>query len=81
VRTPARGVGGLQPVRAARPDPSWILRPSHTMNRKPVLVLFVGLDWLYMRDGKMVGNETLKPLLKKMPAAEVNRLKSIKAEP
>src|SRR5262249_14213551 len=23
-------------------------------------------DWLYMRNGKMVGNETLKPLLKKM---------------
>lgn len=38
-------------------------------------------DWLYMRDGKMVGNETLKPLLKKMPAAEVQRLKSIMAEP
>ena len=38
-------------------------------------------DWLYMRDGKMVGNETLKPLLKQMPAAEVKRLKSIMAEP
>jgi len=36
---------------------------------------------LYTRDGKMVGNETLKPLLKKMPAAEVKRLKSNMAEP
>lgn len=38
-------------------------------------------DWLYMRDRKMVGNETLKPLLKKMPPAEVERLKSIMADP
>ncbi len=38
-------------------------------------------DWLYMRGGKMVGNETLKPLLKRMPAAEVERLKSIMADP
>src|SRR5262249_51281456 len=38
-------------------------------------------DWLYMRDGKMVGNETLNPLLKKMPAAEARRLKSIMADP
>jgi uncharacterized protein YegJ (DUF2314 family) len=51
------------------------------MNRKPLLVLLVVSDWRYMRDGKMVGIETLKPLLKKMPAAEVKRLKSIKAEP
>jgi hypothetical protein len=51
------------------------------MNRKLVLVLFVGLDWLYMWDGKMVGNQPLKALLKKMPAVEVKRLKSIMAEP
>jgi uncharacterized protein YegJ (DUF2314 family) len=38
-------------------------------------------DWLYMRDKKMVGNETLKPLLKKMPAGEAEQLKSIMADP
>jgi len=38
-------------------------------------------DWLYMRDGKMVGNYTLRPLLKGMPAAEVERLKSMMADP
>ncbi len=38
-------------------------------------------DWLYMRDGKMVGNETLKPLLKTMPAAEAEKLKEMMANP
>jgi uncharacterized protein YegJ (DUF2314 family) len=38
-------------------------------------------DWLYMRDRKMVGNETLKPLLKKMPAGEAEQLKNIMADP
>jgi uncharacterized protein YegJ (DUF2314 family) len=38
-------------------------------------------DWLYMREGKMVGNETLKPLLKTMPASEAGRLKSMMANP
>jgi uncharacterized protein YegJ (DUF2314 family) len=38
-------------------------------------------DWLYMRDGKMVGNYTLKPLFKGMPAAEVERYKTIMADP
>src|SRR6266704_1848831 len=33
------------------------------------------------RDGKMVGNRTLKPLFKKMPAAEVERLKRMMADP
>ena len=38
-------------------------------------------DWLYMRDGKMIGNETLKPLLKRMPAEEAARFKSLMADP
>jgi len=38
-------------------------------------------DWLYMRGGKMYGNYTLKPLFKSMPAAEVEKLKAIMAEP
>ncbi len=37
-------------------------------------------DWLYMRDGKMYGNRTLRPLLKSMPPQEVERLKSIMAD-
>jgi uncharacterized protein YegJ (DUF2314 family) len=38
-------------------------------------------DWLYMRDGKMVGNETLRPLLKTMPADEAEKLRSMMASP
>jgi uncharacterized protein YegJ (DUF2314 family) len=38
-------------------------------------------DWLYMREGKMVGNFTLPPLFKQMPAAEVERLRSMMADP
>ena len=38
-------------------------------------------DWCYMRDGKMVGNETLRPLLTKIPAAEAGKLKEMMANP
>ncbi|MFO1512752.1 MAG: DUF2314 domain-containing protein [Verrucomicrobiota bacterium] len=38
-------------------------------------------DWMYMRGGKMVGNFTLPPLFKHMPAAQVKQLKSIMADP
>lgn len=38
-------------------------------------------DWLYMRNGKMVGNATVKPLLKQMPPVEVERLKNLMADP
>ncbi|QIF04814.1 DUF2314 domain-containing protein [Roseimicrobium sp. ORNL1] len=38
-------------------------------------------DWLYFREGKMVGNRTLKPLFKEMPAEEVARLKEMMADP
>lgn len=38
-------------------------------------------DWVYMRDGKMVGNRTLKPLFKNMPAEEVAKLKMMMADP
>src|SRR5882672_3725876 len=36
-------------------------------------------DWMYMREEKMIGNHTLKPLLKHMPKDEVNQLKRIMA--
>ncbi len=64
-----------------------------TINNDPNIVATVKLgdriqipeadisDWLYMRDGKMVGNETLKPLLKTMPAREAERLRSMMASP
>lgn len=64
-----------------------------TINNDPNIVASVKLgdrieipdadisDWLYMRDGKMVGNETLKPLLKTMPAAEAEKLKMMMANP
>jgi uncharacterized protein YegJ (DUF2314 family) len=38
-------------------------------------------DWLYMRKGKMVGNHTVRPLFKKMPASEVERMKHMLADP
>jgi len=38
-------------------------------------------DWLYMRNGKMVGNHTVRPLFKKMPASEVERTKQMLADP
>lgn len=38
-------------------------------------------DWLYMRDGKMHGNETLRPLLKRMPEGEARRFRDMMAEP
>jgi len=38
-------------------------------------------DWLYVRDDKMVGNFTLRPLFKQMPPEEVERLKRRLAEP
>ena len=38
-------------------------------------------DWLYMRNGKMVGNRTVRPLLKRMPASEVERIRKMLADP
>lgn len=38
-------------------------------------------DWLYMRDDKMIGNHTVKPLFKQMPADEVKQLKAMMADP
>ena len=31
-------------------------------------------DWMYLRNGKIVGGETIKPLLKAMPKADANAL-------
>jgi uncharacterized protein YegJ (DUF2314 family) len=38
-------------------------------------------DWLYMRDGKMYGNYTLRPLLKHMSATEAAQYRQMLAEP
>ena len=38
-------------------------------------------DWMYMRNGKMHGNGTVRPLLKTMPPEEAARIKAILAEP
>lgn len=38
-------------------------------------------DWLYMRDGKMVGNYTVRPLLPKMSKEEASYIRSLLAEP
>ena len=38
-------------------------------------------DWLYMRDGKMYGNYTLRPLLKTMPAEDAKVYEAMLADP
>jgi len=38
-------------------------------------------DWLYLRNGKMVGNETVRPLIKTMSAAEAAEVKAMLANP
>lgn len=38
-------------------------------------------DWLYMKNGKMVGNYTLRVLFKEMPKDEVEKYKQMLAEP
>ncbi len=38
-------------------------------------------DWFYMRDGKMIGNYTIRVLFKQMSADEVAKYKAIMADP
>jgi len=38
-------------------------------------------DWMFMRNGKMVGNETMRPLLKRMPAAQAAQYKALMEKP
>jgi uncharacterized protein YegJ (DUF2314 family) len=38
-------------------------------------------DWLYMRNGKMVGNETMRPLLKRMPKSEAEGYRALYETP
>jgi uncharacterized protein YegJ (DUF2314 family) len=38
-------------------------------------------DWLYMRNGKFVGNRTLRVLLKQMPKAEADRYRAMFEKP
>jgi uncharacterized protein YegJ (DUF2314 family) len=68
-------------------------RTMATINNDPNIVASVKLgdrieipeadisDWLYIRDEKMVGNETLRPLLKRMPAEEAEKLEAMMADP
>ncbi len=38
-------------------------------------------DWMFMRNGKIVGNETMRPLLKRMPKAEAARYRAMLESP
>ena len=38
-------------------------------------------DWMFMRDGKMHGNYTMRPLLKTLPEKEAAKMRSILANP
>jgi uncharacterized protein YegJ (DUF2314 family) len=63
-----------------------------TINNDPEIVKSVKLgqeievpesdvsDWMFMRDGKMFGNYTLRVLFKQMPKAEVEKYKAIMAD-
>ena len=38
-------------------------------------------DWMFVRNGKIVGNETMRPLLKHMPTDEANRYRVMLESP
>jgi uncharacterized protein YegJ (DUF2314 family) len=38
-------------------------------------------DWMYMRAGKIVGNYTMRPLLKRMPPQDAARYRAMLADP
>lgn len=38
-------------------------------------------DWMYMRDGKIYGNYTMRPLLKTLPEEEAAEFRAMLAEP
>ncbi|MHC2070240.1 YegJ family protein [Bremerella sp. T1] len=38
-------------------------------------------DWMYMRNGKIYGNYTMRPLLKTLPPEEAEKMRSMLAEP
>src|SRR5688572_22602932 len=38
-------------------------------------------DWVFMRNGKMVGNETMRPLLKRMKLDQAERFRSLYETP
>lgn len=38
-------------------------------------------DWLFMRNGKMIGNETIRPLLDRMPAEQAAQFRSLLEDP
>ncbi len=38
-------------------------------------------DWMYLRSGKIVGNYTMRPLLKRLPPQEAARHRAMLAEP
>jgi uncharacterized protein YegJ (DUF2314 family) len=38
-------------------------------------------DWVFVRDGKMVGNQTMRPLIKRMPPAHAARFRSMYETP
>lgn len=38
-------------------------------------------DWLYRRNGKIVGNETMRPLLKRMPAEQAEQYRAMLETP
>ncbi|MBL9163420.1 MAG: DUF2314 domain-containing protein [Planctomycetaceae bacterium] len=66
---------------------------SGTINNEPGMVSNVQMgdrrqvakaeisDWLFMRDGKMHGNYTLRPLLKTMPEKDVKIYEAMLADP
>jgi uncharacterized protein YegJ (DUF2314 family) len=60
-------------------DPNTV-KSVHNGQRIEILEAQVS-DWMYMRNGKIVGNYTLRPLMKRMSPEELEQVKSLLAEP
>ena len=65
------GVIGNEPgvVSNVKMGQKWIIKKSEIS------------DWMFMRDGKIHGNYTMRPLLKTMPPEEAERYRSMLANP
>jgi uncharacterized protein YegJ (DUF2314 family) len=60
-------------------DPAYVKTVS--LGQRLDVVQSTIVDWIYMKNGKMYGNYTIRPLFKTMSPAEVQQMKAVLAEP
>lgn len=65
------GVAGNIPV-----DATWMHQGERVEIREDRIS-----DWMFMRTGKMVGNETMRPMLKRMPPEETAQYRAMMEQP